>query len=166
MRWAILGLALTLAACVSPGLNPAQTSVVQAEGRLSITTPDSTQRGGFVWSYQAQRQTWELFGPTGTRVGVLTQTPNLALWTPEKGDPLSAPTLDTLLQTSLGVLAPLDLAPAWLLSDTALNEADQIQQGTWQVTVKRRNDQGFPELVDLEDPDHRLRLKVNTWQGR
>ena len=161
-------LLLLLAGCATPSLDTGLSeNSLQIVGRVSISHDGRRDTGGFDYQLAGNLQTWQLFGPTGTRLGTLAQTREGAIWSPADGPTQTADDLDRLVQDALGVPAPLSSAQYFMRGLTPPETDQRTDDGFiidgWTLSWLRFNEQGQPRLIQLENESTQIRLVAKSW---
>lgn len=168
-RYLLVSCAVVLSACVTVPELPELTSKATIHtGRFAVSyQKDSVaqrEQGGFEWKIQNQAgrdkaMQLTLLGPLGTSVALIALDPQTnaerraSLTTPLRTD--YAPTLDLLMQRSLGWDLPLSELIAWLGKDEPQNAP-----ADWNIKVLSRYDSGLPKLMTAENPALQINVRL------
>ena len=168
IRVFLVVLATAIGGCaVQPGAPLTGPNDTQITGRVSLTHDGRRDAGGFTYRSAGARQSWILFGPTGTAVGELSSGPRGARWQPTDGDALAAADIDALVETALGVAAPLASARDWIwgrIPPGAHARDGGFSLDGWRLEWLKYTADGVPRLMRLTRGDTELRLVAKTWQ--
>lgn len=159
MRW--LAIALLVTGCASQPMTALEPTASEGfSGRLSITQTDRRDSGGFEYTRGTDGQRWSLSGPTGGPLGDLQLARWGSIWTPSKGQPISAADASELTHQALGVALPIEALGPWILQGAT----QPMQINGWTLQTLKRDDADRPRTIELISTDIRVRAVIKSWQ--
>jgi outer membrane biogenesis lipoprotein LolB len=161
--------AMALSACVTvPNLPELISKPTIHTGRFAVSYQKDNiaqrEQGGFEWKIQNQAERDKamqltLLSPLGTSVALIALDPQTSaerrasLTTPLNTD--YAPTLDLLMQRTLGWGLPLNELIAWLGKDEPTG-----MPTNWRITVLSRYSSGLPKLMTAENTALQISVRL------
>ena len=180
-------LAALVSGCAGTSVSPesvvpaAQAPMLQGEafgleGRLQVRDGERSAAVGLEWQHAEARDEWLLTGPLGQGLARIEAGPTGAVLQTSDGRRYPATSAAALMQSLVGIAAPLELLPRWVTArlhpDAEVRERDAqgrparvVDQG-WTIEYTEYAGDGpaaLPRRVDIHQGDTRLRLIVDAW---
>lgn len=146
------------------------------EGRLQVRDGERSAAVGLEWQHAEAQDEWLLTGPLGQGLARIESGPGGAVLQASDGRRYPAASVAALMQSLVGISAPLELLPRWVTArlhpDAEVRERDAqgrparvVDQG-WTIEYTEYAGDGpaaLPRRVDIHQGDTRLRLIVDAW---
>lgn len=180
-RLLVLAPLLWLAACASFGPEapavprPPRATIAHYgfDGGLTIHQGDKAWRVGINWQHEPAGDRIVLSGPLGQGLAEITRDASGARLVDAKGKTYVAADAATLLREVVGIPAPIDVIPRWLLADIANATRDAMGrplhalEDGWSVDYTEYESSradALPQRLQLERDDLTVNLRIDQWQ--
>ena len=181
LRLMLGGTALVLGGCAAFGpppvavQRPARRAILRYgfDGGLTLRQDDKAWRITISWQHDPAGDRILLSGPLGQGIAEITRDRSGARLNDAKGKTWSAPDADTLLRDVVGIPAPLDALPRWLLADidSATRDAQgrplHAEEGGWRIDYPDYESdlpEALPQRLELQRDGLTVNLRIDQWQ--
>ena len=139
-------------------------------GRIAIRQGEQAYHGTLYWRHSARSDALTLTGPLGQGAAELRRDGNTAVLQLPDGQCHEAATLEALATRLFGAALPITALPDWIrgIAPDATLDAQQrplllVLPDAWSVEWLRYDDDGRPQLLQLESPEVGVRLRIDSW---